>query len=149
MRYFSTTAWDIANKFSGVLASETRDLAAHIDDALSAKDNRIAQMQESNACIPELEAKIESNAKIIAEKDIEICSMIAVHNSDVDGMRLQEEKIADQKKTIAALREQNERLREAVKEMLRVTGLNLLATKIVEVHALANEQSTADIKNST
>jgi hypothetical protein len=35
----------------------------------------------------------------------EIRSMIAVHNSDVDGMRMQEEKIADQKKVIAALRE--------------------------------------------
>lgn len=58
MRYFSTTAWNIANKFSSVLASETRDLAALIDDALNVKDNRIAQQQEANACIPELEAEI-------------------------------------------------------------------------------------------
>jgi len=52
----------------------------------------------------EAAAKIESDAKVIAEKDAEIRSMIAVHNSDVDGMRLQGEKIADQKKEIAALR---------------------------------------------
>jgi hypothetical protein len=90
--------------------------------------------------------KIESNAKIIAEKDIEICSMIAVHNSDVDGMRLQEEKIADQKKTIAALRERNERLVMTIEETLRISGLTVLANKIIELHSVANEQTVGESK---
>ena len=34
MRAFSEEAWKIANLYSDVLASDTRDLAAHIDDAL-------------------------------------------------------------------------------------------------------------------
>jgi hypothetical protein len=59
----------------------------------------------SEAIVHEAIAKIETDAKVIAEKDIEIRSMIAVHNSDIDGMRMQEEKIADQKQVIAALRE--------------------------------------------
>jgi hypothetical protein len=83
MQEDSKTAWNIASKYNWCLASETRDLAAWIDQALLVQR--------------------ESDAKEIAEKDIEIRSMIAVHNSDVDGMRLQEEKIADQKKVIEAL----------------------------------------------
>jgi hypothetical protein len=35
MRQFSKTAWDIASQYSNVLASETRDLAAQIDDVLN------------------------------------------------------------------------------------------------------------------
>jgi hypothetical protein len=35
VRQFSKTAWDIASQYSNVLASETRDLAAQIDDALN------------------------------------------------------------------------------------------------------------------
>ena len=31
MKEHSKVAWDVAYKFSGMLASETRDLAAHID----------------------------------------------------------------------------------------------------------------------
>jgi hypothetical protein len=37
LRIHSETAWNIASKFSGILASETRDLAALIDDALAAE----------------------------------------------------------------------------------------------------------------
>lgn len=90
------------------VADMLRKAAAKIESdakAIAERDTRIAQLQEANHCIPEFEAKVVDNAKVIAEKDTEIRSMIAVHNSDVDGMRLQEEKIADQKKVIAALRE--------------------------------------------
>lgn len=45
---YSTTAWNIASRYSNVLASETRDLAAQIDKALT--DERAAllhlQVQE-------------------------------------------------------------------------------------------------------
>jgi hypothetical protein len=34
MKEYSKTAWDIASRFSGVLASETRDLAGMIDAVL-------------------------------------------------------------------------------------------------------------------
>jgi hypothetical protein len=35
VRQLSKTAWDIASQYSNVLASETRDLAAQIDDVLN------------------------------------------------------------------------------------------------------------------
>ena|ERR1700722_11403722 len=65
---------------------------------------RLRRLEEVNRENIDLRTKIESDARVIAEKDTEIRSMIAVHNSDVDGMRLQEEKIADQKRVIATLR---------------------------------------------
>lgn len=37
MKQHSPIAWGIASKFSHVLASETRDLATHIDEALLGK----------------------------------------------------------------------------------------------------------------
>jgi hypothetical protein len=37
MRKFSDTAWEIASRYSEVLASETRDLAAAIDAAIEGK----------------------------------------------------------------------------------------------------------------
>lgn len=46
LRIHSEAAWDVASKFSHALASETRDLAAHIDIALAAERERIAQMVE-------------------------------------------------------------------------------------------------------
>lgn len=60
MRVHSDTAWNIASKFSHVLASETRDLAAHIDIALAAERARCA----------DIAASIDSgrgNEKMIAE----------------------------------------------------------------------------------
>ena len=81
------------------------DGAALAIDAADAIVEMSAVLFERQAEIATLRAQIESDAKVIAEKDTEIRSMIAVHNSDVDGMRMQEEKIADQKKVIAALRE--------------------------------------------
>lgn len=42
MKQHSDTAWNIASKFSHVLASETRDLAALIDEALTAERERCA-----------------------------------------------------------------------------------------------------------
>lgn len=46
MKQHSDTAWKIASKFSHVLASETRDLAAHIDVALDEKDLAITKALE-------------------------------------------------------------------------------------------------------
>ena len=40
---------------------------------------------------------------------------------------------------IEGLQSENEKLRAAVKEALRVSGLNVLASKVVELNALANE----------
>lgn len=42
MKEYSKTAWGIASQYSGVLASETRDLAAQIDAALLAERKRCA-----------------------------------------------------------------------------------------------------------
>lgn len=42
----SETAWKIASLYSNVLASETRDLAAHIDAALAAERERCAKLTE-------------------------------------------------------------------------------------------------------
>jgi hypothetical protein len=64
----------------------------------------MSMIDQLSAAIAELNIQHESDAKVIDEKDAEIRSMIAIHNSDVDGTRMQEEKIADQKKVIAALR---------------------------------------------
>lgn len=44
MREHSETAWKIASLYSTVLASETRDLAAHIDVALKAERERCASV---------------------------------------------------------------------------------------------------------
>lgn len=44
MRNYSPTAWRIASLYSGALASETRDLAAHIDMALARERERCAQI---------------------------------------------------------------------------------------------------------
>jgi hypothetical protein len=46
MKIHSDTAWDIASKFSYVLASETRDLAALVDGALAAERERCAALME-------------------------------------------------------------------------------------------------------
>jgi len=43
----SETAWKIASLYSGVLASETRDLAAHIDVAIAAERNRCMAICET------------------------------------------------------------------------------------------------------
>lgn len=40
MKEHSEAAWNIASAYSGVLASETRDLATRIDEALSAERRR-------------------------------------------------------------------------------------------------------------
>jgi hypothetical protein len=45
MRVHSKEAWDIASIFSHALASETRDLAAHIDKAFEAKDAEITRLR--------------------------------------------------------------------------------------------------------
>lgn len=47
MKQHSEVAWGIASKFSRVLASETRDLAALIDEAISAERERCAGIAES------------------------------------------------------------------------------------------------------
>ena len=44
MKEHSKTAWDIAIKYGAMLGSETRDLAAHIDVAIAAKDAEIERM---------------------------------------------------------------------------------------------------------
>lgn len=44
MKEYSETAWKIASLYSKVLASETRDLAAHIDAAIDAERQRCADI---------------------------------------------------------------------------------------------------------
>lgn len=44
MKEHSKEAWEIASRYSAVLASETRDLAAHIDKALQAERERCAEV---------------------------------------------------------------------------------------------------------
>lgn len=44
MTEHSETAWKIASLYSRVLASETRDLAAHIDVAIAAERERCAKV---------------------------------------------------------------------------------------------------------
>ena len=46
IRIHSEEAWNIAIKYSHVLASETRDLAAHIDVELNPLRERIGQLEE-------------------------------------------------------------------------------------------------------
>jgi hypothetical protein len=46
MREHSPTAWNIASRYSSVLASETRDLAAHIDAALARERERCAKIAD-------------------------------------------------------------------------------------------------------
>ena len=47
MKQHSETAWKIASLYSGVLASETRDLAAHIDKAIAgAREEAISECAE-------------------------------------------------------------------------------------------------------
>jgi len=45
MREHSKTAWSIASRYSAVLASETRDLAAQIDAAIQPYAKALAQSQ--------------------------------------------------------------------------------------------------------
>ena len=47
MREHSEAAWNIAGLYSSVLASETRDLAAHIDAAIAAERERCAKIAVS------------------------------------------------------------------------------------------------------
>lgn len=47
MRNYSPTAWRIASLYSRVLASETRDLAAHIDLAIAHERERCAKIAVS------------------------------------------------------------------------------------------------------
>jgi hypothetical protein len=47
IRVHSDTAWNLASKFSGVLASETRDLAALIDALLVAERERCAKIADA------------------------------------------------------------------------------------------------------
>lgn len=55
LRQFSVEAWKIASRYSGVLASETRDLAGQIDDSHASLKARLEQAEravdvlESNA----------------------------------------------------------------------------------------------------
>lgn len=44
MKQHSDTAWNIASLYSRILASETRDLAAHIDGALIVERQRCADI---------------------------------------------------------------------------------------------------------
>lgn len=44
MRQYSELAWSIASLYSHALASETRDLAAHIDAAIQAERERCAKV---------------------------------------------------------------------------------------------------------
>jgi hypothetical protein len=52
MREYSPTAWNIASRYSSVLASETRDLAAHIDAALARERERYAKIAISFGDFP-------------------------------------------------------------------------------------------------
>jgi hypothetical protein len=47
MRIHGDTAWEIASKYSHVLASETRDLAAWIDKALTGEREACAELANS------------------------------------------------------------------------------------------------------
>lgn len=47
MRQHSETAWKIASLYSHVLASETRDLAAHIDVAIAAEREQCARIADA------------------------------------------------------------------------------------------------------
>lgn len=46
MTIHSKTAWDIASRYSAVLASETRDLAGAIDKAIADERERCAEIAE-------------------------------------------------------------------------------------------------------
>lgn len=52
MRNYSPTAWRIASLYSSVLASETRDLAAHIDMAIARERERCVQIAISFGDFP-------------------------------------------------------------------------------------------------
>lgn len=49
MHLYSKAAWHIASLYSATLASETRDLAAHIDMAIFAERERCAQIADEHA----------------------------------------------------------------------------------------------------
>ncbi len=59
MRIHSETAWNIAALYSHYLASETRDLAAHIDVALNELKDQL-NIDTANKRIIELEAEIDA-----------------------------------------------------------------------------------------
>lgn len=46
MQEHSKAAWGIASRYSNILASETRDLARHIDAAIAIERERCAQLAE-------------------------------------------------------------------------------------------------------
>jgi hypothetical protein len=54
LKIHSDTAWNIAAKWSYVLASDTRSLAGQIDIALEAKDATIAELVEALEAAREL-----------------------------------------------------------------------------------------------
>lgn len=64
MRQHSDLAWSIANIYSGVLASETRDLAAHIDAALDAVREMCAKQAENFYNNPNLEDHLKPAIEI-------------------------------------------------------------------------------------
>ena len=58
MRIYSDTAWEIASKYSNVLASETRDLAAWIDKAL-------ADEREACAVVADTYSQVAGGARTV------------------------------------------------------------------------------------
>lgn len=61
MKEHSEIAWKIASLYSNVLASETRDLAAHIDVALLAERERCAQIAEKWDGLDNVAAQIRAS----------------------------------------------------------------------------------------
>jgi hypothetical protein len=54
MNRYSPTAWNIASLYRSALASETRDLAAHIDAALKRARKQAAELPLSDKTVSEL-----------------------------------------------------------------------------------------------
>jgi len=68
MRIHSETAWNIASQFSNLLASDTRTLAAMIDDALDAKVKAAVAIAERNGNAG-IGSQIATLQRVMPEKD--------------------------------------------------------------------------------
>lgn len=75
MRKFSKTAWTIAMRYSRVLASETRDLAAEIDAALLLQ--RPAPAGEIASLIAKLRQDVITGGGIVEITEAELEQLIA------------------------------------------------------------------------
>lgn len=127
LREFSEAAWNIASRYSSVLASETRDLAAAIDDALRA--------QADSASTPAQASKGEYLDRIAFEQGIDAAHRAATPSPErtSDGVRTTFAGIADFIDTIRgpvleALDQSKNRL-EAIEEYRRGERAAIPTTK--------------------